>query len=189
MALTSNTFTTIYEALYRAGRLIGGYDRPTTAINELSSGVNEGTAYSITAYNGALATATSVLMFGFTASKVIHFQSLDVSISAGGWTVEIFEAPTVTANGTLLTPINLNFETTNLSNMTLYAAGTVSANGTLKLSRHIHVSGTGSANRVSSEVGLPAGIILKKNTKYMFKITNNSGSTAAYEAALTWLEK
>ena len=189
MALTDSTFTRIYESLFRAGRLIGTFMRPATSIPELNSGVHEGVAFSITSYNTALANAGTLVMFGMTGVKEVHFLGVDFTTNAGGWLIELYEAPTITANGTLQTPINLNFESTNTNGMTLYSGGTVSANGTLKLSKHLHSVGTGSANRVDTSGSLSSGMILKKNTSYMFRITNNSGATNPYEVTLEWVEK
>ena len=189
MALTDNTFVRIYESLFRAGRLLGTFMRPATSIPELNSGVHEGVAYSISGYNSGLANNGTVVFFGMTGTKEVHFLALEFTSNIGGWLIELYEAPTVTTNGTLQTPVNLNFESTNTNGMTVYAGGTVSANGTIKITKHIHPLGSGSNAIASTEQSIKSGVILKKNTTYMFKITNNSGASSPYEITLQWIEK
>ena len=189
MAQTDNTFVRIYESLFRAGRLLGTYARPMTSIPELNSGVHEGVAFSISGYNAALANNGTSIFFGMTGIKEVHFLGLEFTSNIGGWLIELYEAPTVTTNGTLQTPINLNFQSTNVNGMLLYAGGTVSANGTIKLTKHIHPLGTGSNAIAITSVTISSGFILKKNTTYMFKVTNTSGSTSPYELSLAWAEK
>lgn len=189
MGLTQNTVATIYEYLYSLGRLVGTFNRPITSIPEVNSGVHEGVGYQIGSYNAALANGGTLVFFGMTNNKNVHFLGLNMTTNAGGWLIEMYEAPTVTANGTLQTPVNLNFQSTNVNGMTVYTGGTVSANGTIKLTKHIHALGTGSANRIDTASALSAGMILKRNTTYMFRITNNSGSVGAYEVHLGWIEK
>lgn len=186
--LSDNALKRIYEYLFSTSTLIGTFLRPTVSITEMNSGVHKGVGYSISGYDPALPNASSVIFFGMTNTKNVHFLGLDVTASAGGWLIELYEAPTVTTNGMLQSPTNMNFQSTNVNGMTVYSGGTVSVNGVLKLSKHIHALGTGSANRVDTEGSIKAGMILKRNTTYMFKITNNSGSTNAYEVHLQWLE-
>jgi len=189
MALTDNAFVRIYELLYRGQRLLGSFYRPMTVIDELSMGVHNGVSFLVDNYNPNLANNASDIFLGMTGSKEVHFLGLDVTTASGGWLIELYESPTVTANGTLFNPINLNFESTNTSNMTIYTGGTVTASGALKLHKRIHVIGTGATNRVDTDGSIKGGAILKKNTTYMFKITNLSGASNAYEAHMYYTEK
>jgi hypothetical protein len=189
MPLTDTAFKRIYEYLFSTSTLLGTFYRPQTCMDEMQMAVHEGVGFIADGYNAALANGASEIFIGITGSKEVHFLGLDVTTASGGWLIELYESPTITSNGTLYTPVNLNFQSSYTNNMTLYTGGTVSANGTLKLHKNIHPIGTGAANRVDTDGGLKGGAILKKNTTYMFKITNNSGATNAYESHMFWAEK
>ena len=189
MARTDNTFVRIYELMLRGGRLLGSFTRPSTCIPELNSGVHEGVAFSISDYNASLANNGVVTFSGRTGNKSIHFLNIDITSNVGGWFMELYESPTITVVGTPQTPMNLNFQSANTSDLTVKSGVTASPLGTLKLSKHIHVVGTGSANRIDSSGSLSSGVILKTNTDYLFRLTNQSGAAAPYEMTLEWAEK
>lgn len=80
--------------------------------------------------------------------------------------MNIYEAPTTSNNGTLLTKINRERNSTYTSNLGIYHTPTSSVDGTLIYSKHIG-NGIAIGGGVRSDE-----FVLKNNTKYLIRLTN-----------------
>ena len=100
------------------------------------------------------------------------------------FTVEIYEGGTVSANGTPVTGVNNNRNSTNTASLTAYANPTVTTDGTLIWSSKM---GSGRASTgVSPEFGYE--IIAQRNQTYLFKITKDSTGTHWFDVDFWWYE-
>ena len=136
--------------------------------------------YTGTAQINALAT---VYFLGRVGDVTAHLFDFFVKADQAPMTIEFFEAPTVTSPGTAQAPLNRNRQLMTPSTMAVFAGATVSADGTLLMTDQI----LGVQKDVTSEQ-LIGEWLLKKNTDYVFKITNGSNQTANVVAGFNWLE-
>ncbi len=93
-----------------------------------------------------------------------------------GILVQLFESPTVTVNGTAMTPINNDRNSPNTSVLDLYEDPIVTVDGTLIYEK---ISGTTTiGGEVGSESDHSREFLLKSNTRYQLKITVLADTTA-----------
>lgn len=103
---------------------------------------------------------------------------LDAVLNTHG-VIYIYEAPTITSNGTALTARNANRSSSNTPTLTAYHTPTVSSVGTLLIAQVITGGGFG-ANKIGSDISKEEDLfILAKNTDYLFRINNLSTTSAA----------
>lgn len=126
--------------------------------------------------------SAGVLNYMFeTGAADIHIQPFTIVSSADKVTIEFFESPTTTANGTALTPHNHNREYDGVTGFSFYRSPTVTADGTRFSMGYIPgATGTGGTRSGAAYSGSQEWV-LKKNTKYLMKITNgSSGSNVVF---------
>jgi len=117
-------------------------------------------------------------------TKTIFIQTtLLNSLSAGKQlTYRFYKNPTITANGTLLTISNSNFESANSSEMVSYSSPTISARGT-KLLAYI----TGANNRSKINTNL-LGFIIPPNNALLISGQSSATNTIS-DMTISWVEK
>ncbi len=87
--------------------------------------------------------------------------------------VELFEDTTVSADGTALTPRNLNRNSTNISTVSFFHTPTVTSPGTQLF---IEWNAAGSGGQAAGSEGAFDEFELAKGKNYLFRVTNRSGS-------------
>jgi hypothetical protein len=138
--------------------------------------------------DGSIAAGESVLFLGKVGAKQVHFDAFNGQFSAGEIKIELFEAPTITADGTLQAPYRLNRAVANTNTMGLFSAPTVSANGSKIGGVFLPASG-GGAHINPAAGGVSSGRVLTQNTNYLFKVTNTGATTAiSYGIVFGWHE-
>lgn len=102
-------------------------------------------------------------------------------------TMQVYEGANVTANGTAVTPINNNRNSTKVSTISrIQTNGTVTSAGTLLYSYSSGVAGNANSSR-SGANERSNELILKQNTTYRFRfLSGGSGNIFAYCAE--WYE-
>lgn len=131
-----------------------------------------------------LATTTetpAMLLTNAAANTVGLFSYLaaGASLTSGNSVVfKFYYNPTITSNGTALTPVNLRFASGNLSAMTAFKAPTISANGTYLYSMQANF-GSGSVSNIISVLD-PGKSLLVTATA--------SANTTAYTLSRIWNE-
>lgn len=107
-----------------------------------------------------------------------EYDSLSSSIVAS-----LYENTTTSANGTSVTTYNRNRNSTNTSSLLIYHTPTVTTTGTLISSVIVGSGkGAGGSNREISE------IILKQNTKYLIRITEQNIADTYVNVLFDWYE-
>lgn len=102
--------------------------------------------------------------------------------AAAAATIEIFETPTISANGTAVVPRNMNRNFTDTLNTLVYHTPTISADGTL-----LSQIGVGSG-KTGSGTGEMIHWHLKEGLGYYVKMTNVSGAVNTISAAIKFFE-
>jgi len=156
-------------------------------LTELQRAIHDGRAFSLEA-DGQLTAVTPTLDFlGVTGDKQIHFDSLGGLFSQGGVRISLYEAPTVSANGTPVTPTNMNFASTNTSSMAIYSGPTITDPGTRKVSPYFPATGVG-VNVSPANASVANGRVLKANTQYLFRVTDEAAVTIGYGVTFIYHE-
>jgi hypothetical protein len=152
-------------------------------IDVLNSTVHAGISFT---YSGvaSIPSAGHAYFHGKTGDITSHLMGFFVKADSAPITVEFFEAPTITANGTPQNAVARNRQSSTPPLMQVFANPTVTADGELLLIGKL----LGNQHTVSSS-NLEGEWILKKNTSYTFKITNNSNQTANIGAGFNWIEE
>jgi hypothetical protein len=171
-----------------ADLLVGMLDKSggVRHVSELQNAVHDGMAFGFSSH-GTLGAGLSLIMLGVTGTFQVHFDGFLCDISQGPFLLELYEAPTVITLGTQQSSRRRNRSNPNVSKMLIYAGGTVSANGLLISDDLLLGIGQGS-NVVNGTAGLDDGFVLKANTTYMIKLTNQAASTTSYNAKFAWHE-
>lgn len=116
-------------------------------------------------------------------SKRIHFVFM-IESGAGDIKVEFFENPTVTLNGTSLTPINHNRNSSKVSVLQVFVDPTITVDGDLLICLQ---SGTTTAGgKASGSVTHLDEFILRQNTIYQMKTTTLA--TVDVSSEFEWYE-
>jgi len=145
-----------------------------------------GIMFNATAIYAMPANGTIFVEFIVPATKVMHLINRSITVDKGGpYTVELFEAPTVTDGTTEFTCYNLDRRSTNLCTGIFYTNPTAVSGGTL-LFRNLIATGD-KKNGIGGSAA--AGeFIYKANTKYVLRILNGSNEAATISLDYTWYE-
>lgn len=145
-------------------------------------------------YNEAdtLTTTASPLYYSFRTNglKTVYFIGAVVGSLGGQLKIEIFENSTITdATGTILTCRNKNRQLPDTCDIVLKKAPTVTVDGTLLSTLY---AGAGS-NPGKAETGQTTSdldpTILKGETNYILKITNEAGADLDFSMIIRWNER
>jgi hypothetical protein len=152
--------------------------------------IHEGILF--TAFNQFTLDAAGVgrIVLTTPADKYIHYRNEKVSTSGDKVTIELFEAPTVTAaTGTAVTPINQNRICGIVARVGVLIDPTVTAEGT-KIGQAFIGGGTGTGQaRSGADTAQNNEIVLKRSTQYLVKITNGSSNSNIIQVNPIWYEE
>ena len=160
------------------------YAMPTATV--FGAHLLEGLLYSIGythSFASPLADGASidvVLAFGPNTEPRVAIEGLCVGNAMG----YLYEG-TTTTGGTALTGINLNRNSTNVSNSAAVLNPTISSTGTL-LGSFLIIGGV--KKKASGGDMSTASLVLKPLTNYLLRLTNVSGAAQAAEMTITWYE-
>lgn len=161
-----------------------GY-QPTTS--ELNTSIHNGFCFSYDA-DGVIPKNSSIMLLGKTGNKEVHFHSFGGLFEKGDVRITLYEAPTVTANGTPVFGANMNFTYQDDHELLIFSAPTITNNGVKKASVFAPISG-GGANVHPSTLGIAGGRVLTKNTDYLIVVTNlDTNAACAYGVNFIWSE-
>lgn len=115
-----------------------------------------------------------------------HFRTMSISIDGGPFDIDFYEATTTSFNGTLVTSYNNNRNSTNTASLLIYDAPTITTVGTLL--EPVLVPSTKQAGAIGTDASNEW--ILKQDTKYMIRVTNNKSGAGTSNAAINmfWYE-
>lgn len=113
----------------------------------------------------------------------IHMRQWSFSPSAGPFTIDVYENTVVSANGTQEPIGNLNRQSTRVSSFQLYINPTVTNVGDNLLSDY--APGT---NKIGEDASGTLEWVLKRNTNYLFRITNVAAGATTCVFTMFWYE-
>lgn len=150
--------------------------------------VKSGLQFEASGYNATVAAGTNFDVEFNTGSKRVIIKDRQVSFTGAGVTINVYEAPT-TSGGTAGTVYNLNRINPVATTVSHKIAPTVSAPGTQIGATAYGLGGTGvGPTEVSSFAAPDVERVLKPNTKYLLRITNNDAAAQKIAAYITWYE-
>ncbi len=152
------------------------------SINHQNVYVHEGTSFSYSAIASLLAAGVAYFL-GRVGNLTAHLQDFAIASDSAPILIQFFEAPTVTVPGTLVTTTNRNRQSVNAATVLVYTGSTVSVDGAQLLITRL----LGTQNDVVSR-DIEGEWLLKRNTDYVFKLTNQSNQTANLRASFNWVE-
>jgi hypothetical protein len=159
--------------------------RAVTTIDYAHHEVHAGSEYFIT-YSATVASGNSMDILVITPDTTKWSHAPWEIESTLVTTFYIYEGTTVSNNGTDLSEINSNRNSASVAGTQTYHTPTVTGTGTQIYIEAFGIS-TGAFVRVGGESNSTQEIILKQNTKYLFRITSGTnGSLISFR--LRWYE-
>jgi len=135
--------------------------------------------------------STYDLLISVPSGYNMHLLKMRSNVGEGDVDIEMYEGTTTSADGSAGTPVDVNRVTANTANVGFYTGPTVTDAGTL-----IHTgwavptaTGTGLSSAGVSNTEAGEEWVLKANTKYLYRITNNSGATIDHWHEGLWYEE
>lgn len=194
--MTTGTIQYDRQAMSREIRKM--YDDYSHAITTLDIDhrlIHDGMAFHMSGIIPALASgATDIFMMRTPAASAlpapIHMVGVFLSMEDTPVDIITYEAPTLSAPGTLLTNVfNQNRTSSRTNKMDVYANPTVTDNGSTLHSRYMPAGGSQGAHLVGSAApAMGEEWVLAYETDYIMTITNNTASPIKYAYELAWLE-
>lgn len=118
-----------------------------------------------------------------------HFRKAIFNLGDGPCDIKMYEGVTTSAAGTASPVFNRNRNSANTPNTVLTTGPTVTDLGTLIHDRFVGDPGGMGANQVGSlSAGLGEEWVLTPSTKYLVRITNNSGGDITVNYEIMWYE-
>lgn len=139
--------------------------------------IHEGERFFCQDYDSSVNIASPKYWHLITPDSAVRLHLCYVVRAAGPGTLEFFEAPTTSGNGTQLTISNSNRNSAATCDMLMYFDPTVTLDGTRL---DVNVIGTDGTGAIGGEGGISERSnkrILKQNTKYLIKFTPISDGT------------
>lgn len=154
--------------------------------NEMQTSIHRGESFGFSAY-GTLAIGASSTLIGRVTSKEVHFDGMSIDLANGGVLLEFIEAPTVSVLGTAQSARRKNRAIANTATMGVYSGATITGGTLVFSSLPPLVSGQGNS-KIESSTAIEDGWVLKRNTDYAIRLTNQSGIATAWNASFGWHE-
>lgn len=139
-------------------------------------------------YNNSLGNGAGLnILFDIgTTTGYIHLSLISATVSSGPCRVFLFENTTVSALGTALSVINLNRASSNVSAIAVYHTPTITSDGTDIHSDFMPLGKDQGGSNIAA--GYENHMVLKPNTKYMFRVLNESGGIIKAAICIAWFE-
>ena len=124
------------------------------------------------------------------AGNFPHIQRMRLDLGGGDVDIQSYEGATASNDGTPITTFNTNRNSSNTADMVLNSAPTLTGDGSLVHTTWAPPTANGVGQSAQGVSNIEAGEewILKPGTKYLIRITNNSGGTIDYRWELLWYE-
>jgi len=151
-------------------------------VDHIVSGMHGGCLFWHSSGN-SLATGASASLLFITGALDVHMVYNILKTDNAPVKIEFFEDAVVSANGVQLPAYNKNRKSSVVPQSQVWGGPTIIGAGTLLSTDQIY-----GANKEASSSGLPAEWVLKPNSKYIFKVTNNASQTLNYFGAFGWME-
>jgi hypothetical protein len=144
-----------------------------------------GATFSSSDTDTVLATTAKDFLIITPANNEVHLINWHFTSTQAASEIVLYEEPTTSADGSLLTLFNKNRNSAKTAEVRIYQDPTVSDDGT-QLEHDLIVGGKQSGGGNFNESG--EEWVLKKNTKYLIKYNNNSNQDDVMDWKISFLE-
>jgi len=162
-----------------------------TTIDALHRMIHDGFVYHASGkVTGMVDTNVDEFLLTVPAGVSPHFQRLQLTTGRGDIDLRVYEGTTTSADGAAVGTLNVNRNSTNTAGTVLTTGPTITGDGTLIHTQWTPPTATGVGQSPAGIIGETNGEewILKPSTKYLIRVTNNSGATISYRYELLWYE-
>lgn len=175
------------SALFPAGLFTGL--RAMTVQNYVEANVKNGLQFEFGTQAMTVAASANMDVLFVTGSKSVIIKDRAVSFNGAGVTAVVYESPTVSTNGTALFVGNLSRIAPQATTIAAYQGPTITSVGTQISAPNASIGSTAQGQSVVGTFSTGgAERILKSNTSYLLRITNNDTSSCKISAYVTWYE-
>jgi hypothetical protein len=124
------------------------------------------------------------------AAPEVHLFRASLSLGRGDIDILVYEGTATSADGAALTELNINRTSSNTPGAVLTFGPTVTGVGTLIHTDWVPPTAAGIGATAAGVVDSGTGEewMLLPSTKYLIRITNNSGATIDYRWEFAWME-
>ena len=167
------------------------FAKALTTISSVHRGIHDGFVYHASGkVSGMIADEVDEFLLAVPAFCFPHFQRLQITAGRGDIDLLVYEGVTTSADGTPIGTINTNRNSTNTACTIFSSTPTITDIGTLIHTQWIPPTATGVGQSPSGIVGETNGEewLLAQDTKYLIRMTNNSGATIAYRWEMLFYE-
>jgi hypothetical protein len=172
-------------------RAMDPFSHALTTLDEIHRLTHDGFVYHTSGkVTGMINANVDDFLLSVPAVTFPHFQRLQITAGEGDIDMLVYEGTTTSADGAAVSVFNVNRNSSNTPDTVLTTGPTVTDVGTLIHTQWIPPSATGVGQSPAGVVGETNGEewVLKPSTKYLVRITNNSGSTISYRYEMLWYE-
>lgn len=162
--------------------------RALVTMSYTEANIKNGLQFEASGLAATLATGANFDVEFQTGVKPVIVKGRQISFTGTQITATVFEAPT-TSGGTAVTAYNMNRINPVATTCTIKTGVTVTATGTQISAPTYGIGSAGNGNNVRGTFAIDgAERILKPNTKYLLRITNNDAATQKAAAVFSWYE-
>ena len=173
-------------------RKFDAYAHAATTIDELHRLTHDGMVFHASGkVTGMVDANVDDFLIAIPAGTFPHFQRLRLFMGRGDVDIVVYEGATASADGSAIARNNTNRNSTNTPGVVLTSAPTITDVGTLVHTSWLTPTSAGQGQSGSTGIaGETNGEewVLKPNTKYLIRVTNNSGATIDYAYEMLWYE-
>lgn len=166
------------------------YSHSLTTIGEKHRMIHDGFSFHCTSRTASLANLANLdILLDCPAGCFPHINGVLFSIEDSPIDIVTYEGTTTSSNGTAVPRFNRNRNSSNTSSMIAYSGPTVTGTGTQIHDRYVPPAGGVGSN----DVGVVAPNfgeewVLQPSTKYLVRLTNNSGAAITVAMEMLWYE-
>lgn len=152
--------------------------------------IHDGMTFHATARVPTLADGASIdWLMSVPAGSYPHMTTFEFQLSAGEVDIKTYEGVTTSADGTPVTQWNRNRNSSNTPDLLMFSAPTVTDLGTEFHDRYVPPTAGGVGARAGTLApNFGEEWILKPETKYLVRLTNNSGAAITLTGEALWYE-
>lgn len=175
----------------KQGQQVDQYTGALTVIAETHRMTHEGFVFHADRKVTGLADAgTDDMLIAVPAATFPHMHRIRINTGKGDIDITLYEGTTTSADGTAVTSFVTNRNSANTPDVVITHTPTVTGVGTAIHSAWIPPTATGVGQSAEGVRGAEQGEewLLKPSTKYLLRVTNNSGSTIDLWVELLWYE-
>lgn len=173
---------------HNATRAVDQLTGSVTTIDEQHRLIHEGMVYTCVDRQTSVANGANADWLLITNGAYPHFRKMHVALENADADLYLYEDTEVSGNGTEVTPRNNNRNSTRVSNTQVFSGPTVTDVGDTVLDQ-LYIPDTGGFFATAAQ-GEDIGEewILKPNTNYLIRLTNNSGGAITVGLYLSFYE-